>query len=122
MEFERGEAMGASLIPPLRRAIEGVRLANSFPFGDYHYTSNSGRWPQCAADHSIAWNVVVTNALFIVRRLHRISSPDGGGNCRANMPEIRFPPRPFATVTKHYWVCVARHEGTPAELRMSGLS
>jgi uncharacterized membrane protein len=86
--------------------IETLGVSTGFPFGDYRYTSRFGPilW-QVPFTIPLAWHVIVTNALFIVRAI----SP----SC-STLFESLFTSlictlydvvlEPFATTIKRYWI------------------
>jgi uncharacterized membrane protein len=86
--------------------IETVGTTTGFPFGIYHYTDRFG--PMLGVvplTIPLAWQVVVTNALFMVRVLMRdaprLAQAAGTGLiCTA----YDFILEPFATGAKQYWV------------------
>jgi putative membrane protein len=91
--------------------FEYCGATTGFPFGAYHYTDNFG--PMLGAvplTIPLAWHVVVTNALFVVRVVlphasQLIEAMLAGALCTL----YDFILEPFATTLKHYWVW---HEAT----------
>lgn len=86
--------------------IETFGARTGLPFGQYHYTDNFGPvLGLVPITIPLAWHVVVTNALFLVRAaapyLSRIiEALLAGLICTA----YDFILEPFATTTKQYWV------------------
>jgi putative membrane protein len=86
--------------------IETFGAITSFPFGDYHYTERFG--PMLGVvplTIPLAWHVVVTNALFVVRAV----APHVSRLAEAALAGLLctiydFILEPFATTVKHYWV------------------
>ena len=86
--------------------IETFGAITGFPFGDYHYTDRFG--PMLGVVPlaiPLAWHVVVTNALFIVRD----AAPNALPLAEAAMAGLLcmgydFVLEPFATTVKHYWI------------------
>jgi uncharacterized membrane protein len=86
--------------------IETFGTITGFPFGQYHYTDRFG--PMLGVVPfaiPLAWHVVVTNALFLVRafaphlsRLAEVATT--GVICTL----YDFILEPFATTQKHYWI------------------
>jgi uncharacterized membrane protein len=86
--------------------IEYIGTTTSIPFGDYHYTERFG--PMLGPVPLViplAWHVIVTNAMFIVRA----TSPSASGWMEAfaaglicTVYDIAL--EPFATTVKGYWV------------------
>ncbi len=87
-------------------AIETLGACTGFPFGSYHYTENFG--PLLGAvpmTIPLAWYVVVTNSLFMVRA----TVPHGSRHTEAALTGLLctlydFILEPFATTVKHYWI------------------
>ena len=86
--------------------IETIGTITSLPFGDYHYTDNFG--PMLGVvplTIPLAWHVVVTNALFVVRAvapyLSRLAEAVLVGLLCTLYDSIL---EPFATTVKHYWI------------------
>jgi len=87
--------------------IETCGTITGFPFGEYHYIPNQfgpmlGIVPLTIP---LAWHVVVTNALFVVRAVAPYASrlteaALAGLLCMA----YDFILEPFATTVKHYWI------------------
>jgi uncharacterized membrane protein len=86
--------------------IETYGTITGFPFGDYHYTTDFG--PMLGVvplTIPLAWHVVVTNALFLVRAVaphlgRLIEAAAVGLLCTV----YDFILEPFATTVKHYWI------------------
>ena len=86
--------------------IETLGARTGFPFGDYHYTSLFG--PMLGVvplTIPLAWHVVITNALFVVRAVVPNTSPliealITGAICAFYDLVLE----PFATTVKHYWI------------------
>jgi uncharacterized membrane protein len=86
--------------------IETFGAITGFPFGDYHYTDNFG--PVLGVvplTIPLAWHVVVTNALFVVRAV----APHASRLTEAAVAGVLctlydFVLEPFATSVKHYWI------------------
>lgn len=91
--------------------IETFGAITGFPFGEYHYTDTFG--PVLGVvplTIPLAWHVVVTNALFLIRaiapHLFRLTEAALAGLlCTL----YDFVLEPFATTVKHYWIW---NEGT----------
>jgi uncharacterized membrane protein len=87
-------------------AVETLGVCTGFPFGAYHYTDKFG--PLLGAvplTIPLAWNVVVTNALFIVR----MAAPHGTRLKEVLISALLcmlydFILEPFATTVKGYWI------------------
>jgi len=85
--------------------IEYCGASTGFPFGVYHYTDRFG--PMLGVvplTIPLAWHVVVTNALFLVRAVvpyasRLIEAMLAGALCTL----YDFVLEPFATNVKHYW-------------------
>jgi putative membrane protein len=86
--------------------IETFGTVTSFPFGDYHYTDNFG--PMLGVvplTIPLAWHVVVTNALFVVRAVAPYISRWGEATLAGMLCTLYdFILEPFATTLKHYWI------------------
>ena len=92
--------------------IETVGTITSIPFGDYRYTDKFGPtlWPGSTLltvpiTIPLAWHVIITNALFIVRavapHLSRLAEAlAAAAICTA----YDFILEPFATKVKGYWI------------------
>ncbi len=86
--------------------IEALGAHTGFPFGAYHYTGSFGpMWLDVPLTIPLAWHVVVTNALFLVRALapylSRLAEAALAGLlCTA----YDFILEPFATTVKRYWI------------------
>ncbi len=86
--------------------IESFGAITGFPFGDYRYTDRFG--PVLGVVPlaiPLAWHVVVTNALFIVRSV----APHASRLTEAALAGLLctlydFILEPFATTVKHYWI------------------
>jgi uncharacterized membrane protein len=86
--------------------VETIGARTGFPFGAYHYTTAFG--PMLGVvplTIPLAWHVVVTNALFLVRMAapnanHIVEALLTGAVCTA----YDFILEPFATTVKHYWI------------------
>ncbi len=85
--------------------VETVGVRTGFPFGAYRYTHGFG--PMLGLVPFVipfAWHIVVTNALFLARRLAPHASRPAlslivGAICTAYDSVLE----PFATTAKHYW-------------------
>jgi uncharacterized membrane protein len=86
-------------------AVETLGATTGFPFGRYQYTDRFGPLLGVVPlTIPLAWHVVVTNALFIVRWLRphcsrMIEAALAGLICTV----YDFVLEPFATAVKHYW-------------------
>lgn len=86
-------------------AVETLGVRTGFPFGAYNYTDRFGPMLGLVPFAiPLAWHVVVTNALFLARRLapstpRTVEALLTGLICTA----YDFVLEPFATVAKHYW-------------------
>jgi uncharacterized membrane protein len=86
--------------------IESMGATTGFPFGDYHYTDRFG--PMLGVvplTIPLAWHVVVTNALFLIRTV----APNVSRLAEAVLAGVLcmlydFVLEPFATTVKHYWI------------------
>jgi uncharacterized membrane protein len=86
--------------------IETCGAMTGLPFGEYHYTDQFG--PVLGVvplTIPLAWHVVVTNALFVIRAV----MPNCSALAEAALTGILctlydFVLEPFATVVRHYWV------------------
>jgi uncharacterized membrane protein len=86
--------------------IESCGAVTGLPFGEYHYTDRFG--PVLGVVPlaiPLAWHVVVTNALFVVR----LVAPHISGYAEAASVGLLctlydFVLEPFATTVKHYWI------------------
>jgi len=86
--------------------IETLGASTGFPFGDYHYTDRFG--PMLGVvplTIPLAWHVVVTNALFLVRT----GAPHASRFTEAALVGLictiyDFILEPFATTVKQYWI------------------
>jgi len=85
--------------------IEALGAHTGFPFGLYHYTDSFGPLLYgVPLAIPLAWHVVVTNALFVVRAVvphasRLIEAMLSGAICTL----YDFVLEPFATTVKHYW-------------------
>jgi putative membrane protein len=100
----------ALIILPCAFGIEMLGARTGIPFGDYRYTDAFGPmlWGVPLAI-PLAWHVVVTNALFLVRAVipnasRLIEAVFAGLICTL----YDFVLEPFATTVKHYWIWVER--------------
>lgn len=92
--------------------IETVGTLTSIPFGDYRYTDKFGPslWPGSTLltvpiTIPLAWHVIVTNALFIVRSVApRFSALAEALAAAAICTVYDFILEPFATTVKGYWI------------------
>ncbi len=86
--------------------IETCGAITGLPFGAYHYTSGFG--PMLGVvplTIPLAWHVVVTNALFVVRAVTPHASRLGEASAAGLLCTLYdFTLEPFATTVKHYWV------------------
>ncbi|HEV3272937.1 MAG TPA: carotenoid biosynthesis protein [Candidatus Methylacidiphilales bacterium] len=86
--------------------IETFGAMTGFPFGAYHYTDRFG--PMLGAvplTIPLAWHVVVTNALFVVRAVAPHASLAGEAALAGVICTIYdFILEPFATTVKQYWI------------------
>jgi len=86
--------------------IETFGAITSLPFGDYHYTDRFGFvLGVVPLTIPLAWHVVVTNALFLVRAFAPHVSPSleaalAGILCTLYDVVLE----PFATTVKQYWI------------------
>lgn len=86
--------------------IETIGAITGIPFGDYHYTDRFG--PVLGVvplTIPLAWHVVVTNALFVVRAI----LPHASRLAEAALTGLLCMLydcilEPFATTVKHYWI------------------
>jgi uncharacterized membrane protein len=90
----------------LSLAVETLGVGTGFPFGAYRYTTRFGPLLGIVPlSIPLAWNVVLTNSLFIVRTLF---------SRRGRLPEALlvallataydFVLEPFATTVRGYWI------------------
>ena len=86
--------------------VETLGAATGFPFGTYRYTHNFGPLLGLVpATIPLAWYVVVTNALFIVRRaIPHTSRWIEAGAAAFLCTLYDFILEPFATTVKRYWL------------------
>ncbi len=87
-------------------AIEAIGTKTALPFGDYQYTGNFGPmlW-LVPITIPLAWHIVVTNALFIVRAIApHVSSLVEAGLVGVICTVYDTILEPFATTVKNYWV------------------
>jgi uncharacterized membrane protein len=95
----------ALIICAVAFAVETLGAWTGFPFGHYRYTDRFGPLLGLVPiTIPLAWHVVVTNALFVVRAANRYLSRSWeaaavGLLCAA----YDFVLEPFATRAKHYW-------------------
>ncbi len=86
--------------------VETVGVLMGFPFGHYVYTTRFG--PLLGAvplTIPLAWHVVVTNALFIVRgRAPHLSRQAEAALAGLVCTGYDFVLEPFATGVKYYWI------------------
>ena len=95
--------------------IETIGTLTGLPFGDYHYTGRFG--PQIwlvPLTIPLAWHVIVTNALFVVRAAaphvsRLVEAVVVGAICTL----YDFILEPFATTIKNYWAWT--NGGVPIE-------
>jgi len=86
--------------------IETFGAITGFPFGEYHYTDRFGPiLGVVPLTIPLAWHVVVTNALFVVRAV----APHASRLAEAALAGLLctlydFVLEPFATTLKHYWI------------------
>ncbi len=87
-------------------AIETCGALTGLPFGNYHYTDRFGPLIGIVPlTIPLAWHVVVTNALFIVRAIAPYNSQMIEAVVAALICTLYdFVLEPFATTVKHYWV------------------
>jgi putative membrane protein len=86
--------------------IETFGAITGFPFGEYHYTDRFG--PMLGVvplTIPLAWHVVVTNALFVIRaaapHASRLAEAALAGLLCTLYDSVL---EPFATTVKHYWI------------------
>ena len=86
--------------------VETVGACTGWPFGSYHYTGNFGPLLGVVPmTIPLAWYVVVTNSLFIVRAVLPHAPRWGEALLTGLLCTIYdFILEPFATLIKHYWV------------------
>jgi putative membrane protein len=96
--------------------IETVGTITSLPFGDYHYTDRFGpslSWLPIVGPTfgtvpltiPLAWHVILTNALFLVRAVQPHASAIFEALAAAFLCMVYdFVLEPFATTVKGYWV------------------
>jgi len=86
--------------------IETVGAETGIPFGQYHYTDDFGPVLGIVPmTIPLAWHVVVTNALFLVRAVApHVSRFVEAGLVGLICTAYDFILEPFATTRKHYWV------------------
>jgi uncharacterized membrane protein len=86
--------------------IESLGATTGFPFGNYHYTDRFGlMFGVVPLTIPLAWHVVVTNALFVIRAV----VPHASRLAEAALAGLLctlydFVLEPFATTVKHYWI------------------
>lgn len=85
--------------------IESCGALTGFPFGSYHYTERFGPLIGVVPlTIPLAWHVVVTNALFVVRAIAPHVSQMAEALAAALICTLYdFVLEPFATTVKHYW-------------------
>jgi uncharacterized membrane protein len=106
--------------------IETFGARTGFPFGVYHYTDRFGPMLGLVPlTIPLAWHVVVTNALFVVRAVApHVSRPAEAALAGLLCTLYDFILEPFATTVKQYWIWA---DGTipinnyPAWFVLSGL-
>jgi uncharacterized membrane protein len=86
--------------------VETLGALTGFPFGAYHYTNRFGPLLGVVPlTIPLAWHVVVTNALFLVRRIAPHLPRAGEAVLAALVCTLYdFILEPFATTVKGYWV------------------
>lgn len=86
-------------------AVETLGACTGFPFGSYAYTDRFGPLLGVVPlTIPLAWHVVVTNALFLVRRLRpHLARPIEAALAGLLCTLYDFILEPFATTVKHYW-------------------
>jgi uncharacterized membrane protein len=86
-------------------AVETLGAMTGFPFGNYQYTDKFGPLVGVVPlTIPLAWHVVVTNALFIVRWLRPHASRAMEAALTALLcTTYDFVLEPFAAQQKHYW-------------------
>ncbi len=86
-------------------AVETLGALTGFPFGAYHYTDRFGPLLGVVPlTIPLAWHVVVTNALFLVRWTAPHLPRWGEAACTAALCTLYdFILEPFATAIKGYW-------------------
>jgi putative membrane protein len=96
----------AATVIVLSYGIEWLGTWSGVPFGDYHYTDKFGPviWT-VPLTIPLAWHVVLTNALFVMRAVSPHTSRMteallAGGICTVYDVILE----PFATTVKGYWV------------------
>jgi uncharacterized membrane protein len=95
-----------AIVVVLAFVVETVGAQTGLPFGVYHYTNDFGPMLGIVPlTIPLAWHVVVTNALFLVRagapHVSRIAEAVLAGSiCTI----YDFVLEPFATTIKHYWI------------------
>ncbi|HUB67022.1 MAG TPA: carotenoid biosynthesis protein [Candidatus Methylacidiphilales bacterium] len=85
--------------------VETAGAWSGFPFGSYHYTDRFGPLLGLVPfTIPLAWHVVVTNALFMVRAVGRyLSRKLEAVGAALICAAYDFVLEPFATRAKHYW-------------------
>jgi len=85
--------------------VEAIGVNTGLPFGPYHYTDTFG--PMLGVvplTIPLAWHVVLTNALFVVRAVAPYCSRWGEAALAGLICTIYdIILEPFATTVKHYW-------------------
>jgi uncharacterized membrane protein len=86
-------------------AVETLGARTGFPFGTYHYTGRFGPLLGIVPfTIPLAWQVVVTNALFVVRAAERyLSRTLEAAAVAVVCVGYDFILEPFATRARHYW-------------------
>jgi uncharacterized membrane protein len=96
----------AAIILVCAFGIETFGTITGFPFGDYHYTNRFG--PMLGVvplTIPLAWHVVVTNALFLLRAVApHVSRLTEAALAGLLCTLYDFVLEPFATTVKHYWI------------------
>jgi uncharacterized membrane protein len=96
----------AAIILVCAYGIETFGTITSFPFGEYHYTNRFGPMLYLVPlTIPLAWHVVVTNSLFVIRALVPHVSRLTEALLTGMLCTIYdFILEPFASSLKHYWV------------------
>jgi uncharacterized membrane protein len=86
--------------------IETLGTKTGIPFGEYHYTGDFGPMLGLVPlTIPLAWHVVVTNALFLVRAIVPHTSRIAEAVVTGLLCTMYdFVLEPFATTIKHYWI------------------
>jgi putative membrane protein len=95
----------AILVCLVALAVETLGTCTGFPFGSYRYTDRFGPLLGLVPiTIPLAWHVVVTNALFVVRAANRYLSRSWEAAAVGLLcAGYDFILEPFATRAKHYW-------------------